>query len=98
VTHFLDNPQTVVWSHSDHRADFYELPTDGAEMHGALGWLLQHYQEAKLWMGVEAPGGTELFLTCAPSQAALVEQLRQYEDAPSVFEAMAGPAPACVNE
>lgn len=94
----LENPSTVVWSHSDRQADFYELPTDGRAMHEALGWLLPHYESVKLWMGVETAEGSELFLTCAPAQAALVEQLRQYEDEPSVFEEMTGRSEACVNE
>jgi hypothetical protein len=95
----LDNPQTVVWSHSDRQADFYELPTDGVAMHEALGWLVSHYQDVKLWMGVDSPEGTELFLTCAPAQAALVAQLQHYEDAPSIFEEVTGvEPPACVNE
>ena len=59
-------------------------------MHEALGWLLQHYREVKLWMGVESPEGAELFLTCEPAQASLVEQLRQYEDEPSIFEEVTG--------
>lgn len=67
-------------------------------MHEALGWLLSNYESVKLWMGVETAEGAELFLTCAPAQAALVEQLRQYEDEPSVFEEMTGRSEACVNE
>lgn len=95
----LDNPNTVVWSHSDRQADFYELPTDGAAMNEALSWLLKHYEEVKLWMGLETPDGAELYLTCAPAQEAIVAQLRQYEDAPSIFEEVTGVAPpACVNE
>lgn len=94
----LDNPATVVWSHSDRQADFYELPTDGRAMHEALAWLLSHYESVKLWMGVETAEGAELFLTCSPAQAALVEQLRQYEDEPSVFEEITGLSEACVNE
>lgn len=94
----LNNPQTVVWSHSDRQADFYELPTDGAAMNEALSWLLTHYQGVKLWMGVETVEGAELFLTCAPAQAALVVKLRQYDDEPSVFEEMTGFSAACVNE
>ena len=57
----LDNPRTVVWSHSDRRADFFELPTDGGEMNQALTWLLRYYDEIKLWMGVETEEGAELF-------------------------------------
>ncbi|MDQ8195389.1 hypothetical protein QEH59_13215 [Coraliomargarita sp. SDUM461004] len=94
----MDNPSTVIWSHSDRKADFYELPTDGAAMHEALGWLLQHYSEVKLWMGLESADGAELFLTCAPAQAALVEQLKVFEDEPSIFEEVTGMPPACVNE
>ncbi|HBR92842.1 hypothetical protein QEH52_15440 [Coraliomargarita sp. SDUM461003] len=94
----MDNPSAVIWSHSDHQVDFYELPTDGAAMHLALGWLLQHYSEVKLWMGVENSEGAELYLTCAPAQAALVEQLQVFEDEPSIFEEMTGISAACVNE
>ncbi len=84
----LNNPKTVAWSHSDRTADFYELPTDGADMHEALGWLLQHYGAVKLWMGVETDEGAELFLTCSPSQREqVVNRLRVYEDEFSVFEA-----------
>ncbi len=68
-------------------------------MHEALGWLLQHYESVKLWMGVENAEGAELFLTCSPGQTALVEQLKQFEDEPSIFEEMTGVVPpACVNE
>jgi hypothetical protein len=99
VPQTLDNPQTVVWSHSDRQADFYELPTDGRSMHEALAWLLRQYETVKLWMGVETAEGAELYLTCSPTQAALVEQLRQYEDALSIFEEMTGRnSAACVNE
>ena len=94
----LDNPKTVVWSHSDRQADFYELPTDGRAMHEALSWLLGHYEVVKLWMGVETAEGAEIFFTCAPAQAALVEQLKKYDDEPSIFEEMSGVSPACVNE
>ena len=94
----LDNPATVAWSHSDRQADFYELPTDGHAMNEALAWLLPHYESVKLWMGVETAEGAELFLTCAPAQPALVAQLRQYEDEPSVFEAITGRSEAYVNE
>lgn len=94
----MDNPQTVVWSHSDRQADFYELPTAGAAMHEALGWLLQHYKEVKLWMGVDSPEGAELFLACVPTQPALVEQLRHYEEELSIFEEVAGVSTACMSE
>ena len=67
-------------------------------MHEALGWLLQHYTGVKLWMGLETSEGAELFLTCAPAQAALVEQLKVFEDEPSIFEEITGIPPACVNE
>jgi hypothetical protein len=74
-------------------------------MHEALAWLLEHYEETKLWMGVETEAGAELYLTCMPAQAALVEQLRQYEDDGSIFEEVTGfsadsqaPSQACVNE
>jgi hypothetical protein len=97
VSATLDNPSTVVWSHSDRQADFYELPTDGRAMREALGWLLPRYESVKLWMGVETSEGAELYLTCAPAQTALVEQLRQYEDEPSVFEELTGRSEACVK-
>ncbi len=84
----LNNPKTVVWSHSDSTADFYELPTDGADMHEALGWLLEHYRAVKLWMGVETDEGAELFLTCSPPQReTVVNRLQVFEDEFSVFEA-----------
>lgn len=84
----LDNPPTVAWSHSDRLADFYELPTDGKEMHEALGWLLRHYPNVVLWMGVESEDGTELYLTASPSRKAeVVERLKVYEDDVSLFEA-----------
>ncbi len=85
---YLDNPPTVAWSHSDRLADFYELPTDGKEMHEALGWLLQHYESVVLWMGVESEDGTELYLTASPpQQEAVVDRLTKYADDVSVFEA-----------
>jgi hypothetical protein len=67
-------------------------------MHEALGWLLDHYQEAKLWMGLETSEGAELFLTCVPAQAALIAQLALFDDEPSIFEEVTGMSPACVNE
>ena len=83
----LDNPQTVIWSHSHRQADFYELPTDGSEMHEVLAWLLQHYQAVKLWMGVESEDGAELYLTCSPSlKEEVVNRLQVLEDDLSVFE------------
>ncbi|PXA05369.1 hypothetical protein DDZ13_00445 [Coraliomargarita sinensis] len=83
----LDNPPSVSWSHSDSTADFYELPTDGSEMHEALGWLLPHYNSVKLWMGLESEEGTELYLTASPSRKAeVVERLKVYEDDLSLFE------------
>lgn len=94
----LDNPNTVVWSHSDRQADFFELPTDGREMNEALAWLLGHYSEVKLWMGVETEEGAELLLTCAPAKPKLVEGLKVYDEAPAFFAEMTGISPACVNE
>ena len=83
----LDNPSTVVWSHSNRQADFYELPTDGQSMHEALGWLLQHYNGVKLWMGLESTDGAELYLTCSPSSREnVVAKLKVYDDALSIFE------------
>lgn len=83
----LDNPKTVSWSHSDSTADFYELPTDGAEMKEALSWLLKHYESATLWMGLEDEDGVELFLTCFPTRKeAVINLLTVYEDEFSVFE------------
>lgn len=83
----LDNPPTVIWSHSDRQADFYELPTDGCEIHEVLGWLLQHYEAVKLWMGAETEDGAELYLTCCPSKReAVVNRLQVAADDFSVFE------------
>ena len=83
----LDNPKTVIWSHSDRQADFYELPTDGAEMNQALTWLLQHYTEIKLWMGLETEEGAELYLTCSPTKVnTIVQNLRMYDEQQSLFE------------
>lgn len=67
-------------------------------MHESLAWLLKHYEKVKLWMGVETEAGAELYLTCAPAQEAIVAQLSQYEDEPSVFEEVTGITPVCVNE
>ncbi len=55
-------------------------------MKEALDWLLQNYEGVKLWMGVDTAEGAELFLTCVPAQAAVVENLQEYEDDPSIFE------------
>lgn len=90
----LDNPATVAWSHSNRQSDFYELPTDGAAIREALDWLLGHYPEVKLWMGVETEAGAELYLACSPSQPRkLVERLRVHEDEPNLFDqAVAGSA------
>jgi hypothetical protein len=93
----MNNPNTVIWSHSDRQADFYELPTDGKAMHEALTWLLEHYDEAKLWMGVERAGGAELLFTCMPAQPALVESLVVYDEVPSIFEKMTGLNRACAH-
>jgi hypothetical protein len=88
VPDFLDNPPSVDWSHSDSTADFYELPTDGREMHAALAWLLPHYDSVKLWMGLESEEGTELYLTARPSRKSeIVEKLKVYEDDLPGFEA-----------
>lgn len=77
----LDNPRTVVWSHSNRQSDFYELPTDGAQMYEALEWLLRYYGSVKLWMGLESGAGAELYLTCSPSQrTAVVDRLALYEE------------------
>lgn len=76
----LDNPKTVLWSHSDSTADFYELPTDGADMQESLAWLLKHYESVKLWMGLEDEAGVELFITCAPSRKEAVVNLLQVSD------------------
>lgn len=87
VAEMLDNPSTVAWSHSNRQADFYELPTDGKAMHEALGWLLEHYEVAKLWMGLETEDGAELYLTCSPSKPeAIVSRLKIYDEGLSVFE------------
>jgi len=90
VPSLLDNPKTVSWSHSDSTADFYELPTEGSEMQEALSWLLEHYESAKLWMGLETEDGVELFLTCFPSRKeAVVNLLTVYDDELSIFEGSA---------
>ena len=94
----LENPNTVSWSHSDSTADFYELPTDGAEMQEALAWLLQYYDVVKLWMGLETEDGVELFLTCSPSKKeSVVNLLQVFEDDFSVFEAQPSTAAAAVG-
>jgi len=86
----FDNPPSVIWSHSDSRADFYELPTDGKEMHEALGWLLEYYDSVKLWMGLESSEGAELFLTASPSkESEVVKRLRIYDDPLDVFDRQA---------
>lgn len=90
VSDLLDNPKCVVWSHSDRQADFYELPTDGEDIHEALGWLLEHYSAVKLWMGVETDEGAELYLTCSPSRSDdLVHRLTVYSTEGTMFERMA---------
>lgn len=87
----LDNPTTVIWSHSNRQADFYELPTDGREMHATIGWLLKHYETVTLWMGLETEDGAELYLTCSPTQPAeVVARLNVMDRDYSVFDA---PAP-----
>lgn len=87
MAELLDNPSTVVWSHSNRQADFYELPTDGEAMHEALGWLLQQYKSVKLWMGVETEDGAEIYLTCSPSlHEEVVTKLTVYQDNESIFE------------
>ena len=86
----MDNPSTVVWSHSDRQADFYELPTDGKAMHEALSWLLGHYEASKLWMGLESEAGAELYLICMPARPAVVEALTVFDDDPSIFEELTG--------
>jgi hypothetical protein len=84
----LDNPTTVIWSHSNRQADFYELPTDGLEMHNSIGWLLKHYEVVTLWMGVETEDGAELYLTCSPSQrAVVVARLNVIDRDYSIFDA-----------
>jgi len=92
----LDNPTTVIWSHSNRQADFYELPTDGQEMHDSIGWLLKHYEVVTLWMGLETEDGAELYLTCSPSQpAAVVARLNVIDRDYSIFDA---PTPVVVGE
>lgn len=87
MSEILDNPRSVAWSHSHSVADFYELPTDGQEMHEALGWLLQHYESVKFWMGLEREDGTEFLLIAKPpKQIEVVERLKVYEDELSIFE------------
>jgi hypothetical protein len=92
----LDNPATVIWSHSNRQADFYELSTDGGEMHESIGWLLKHYESVTLWMGLESEDGAELFLTCSPSQPeAVVARLDVKNRDYSIFDA---PTPVVVGE
>jgi len=88
VSESLDNPKTVIWSHSNRQSDFYELPTDGADMHEALGWLLQNYPSAKLWMGLETEDGAEIYLSCSPSKVEeVVNKLQAVDNDFSVFDA-----------
>lgn len=57
-------------------------------MHEALGWLISHYGNVKLWMGLETEDGAELYLTCRPSKTeAVVNKLKVYDDGLSLFEA-----------
>ncbi len=59
-------------------------------MQEALSWLLEHYESAKLWMGLETEDGVELFLTCFPSRKeAVVNLLTVYDDELSIFEGSA---------
>jgi hypothetical protein len=89
VSDTLDNPATVIWSHSNRQADFYELSTDGSEIHEALGWLLNHYTSVTLWMGLETEDGAELFLTCSPaSQQSVVDRLNVVDRDDSIFDAL----------
>jgi len=88
VSDILNNPTTVVWSHSNRQADFYELSTNGHEMHESIGWLLQHYESVNLWVGLESEDGAELFLTCSPSQPeAVVARLQLANRDYSIFDA-----------
>lgn len=91
----LDNPTTVIWSHSNRQVDFYELPTDGQEMHDTIGWLLKHYEAVTLWMGLETEDGAELYLTCSPSRSAeVVARLNVIDRDYSIFDA---PTPVVVG-
>lgn len=95
VSDILNNPTTVVWSHSNRQADFYELSTNGGEMHESIGWLLQYYESVSLWMGLESEDGAELFLTCSPSQPkAVVARLKVANRDYSIFDA---PTPVAVG-
>lgn len=68
-------------------------------MHEALGFLLQHYKNVKLWMGVEAESGAELYLTCSPSSMeGVVSRLNRVDKDFSIFDAPAVPARAAVGE
>lgn len=61
-------------------------------MYEALGWLLQHYESVKLWMGLEREDGVEFLLIAKPpKQTEVVERLNVYEDDLSTFEAKMGP-------
>ncbi|MDB2357545.1 hypothetical protein N9X20_03740 [Opitutales bacterium] len=87
MSEILTNPPTVIWSHSNRQADFYELPTDGYEIHESIGWLLNHYKSVSLWMGLESEDGAELFLICSPTQPAdVVARLRVRDSDLSVFD------------
>lgn len=56
-------------------------------MHEALGWLMLHYGNVKLWMGLETEDGAELYLTCRPSKTEeIVHRLKVYDDGISLFE------------
>jgi hypothetical protein len=88
VSDSLNNPATVIWSHSNRQADFYELATDGAEMHESIGWLLQYYESVSLWMGLETEDGAELYLICSPSKPEeVVARLNLTDRDYSIFDA-----------
>ncbi|MEO0509377.1 MAG: hypothetical protein AAF065_05930 [Verrucomicrobiota bacterium] len=90
MTQHLNNPPSISWSHSDSTADFYELPTDGKEIHQALDWLLQHYESVKLWMGVESCDGAELFLSAFPSKKEeVVSRLAAHAEQLEIFDQLA---------
>jgi len=91
VSEALENPPTVIWSHSNSIADFYELPTDGRDMREALDWLLRHYSSVKLWMGLESEDGVELLLMAVPTRKEeVVQRLTVYDDG----EILMGPTAA----
>ncbi len=76
---FIQNPETVVWSHSNRLSDFYEVPTAATELKEVIDWLTTHYSSANLWIGQEGDDGTSLYFNCTPPQPQLIAQLQTVE-------------------